>query len=729
MNLKYSPQTFTCRSLCYSCIEKDPEHQNGTRRVLYRKADLKGGKLKPFEPSLDAPRLFNNRNRFFPNGGDESREVNGWGFWDLKTEPNKKNPAYDFPTVALCEDLKPIRVESLPTGVDSLIELLKNAVFRKSINACGGLPTLFMYAVGAKAEGWLINPDQILLQGNEYVFREALSIPRYQVNSGNVIQARKNHGKPEIFWAEADLTPPCALKIGMSPTCEPTEALARLIDDHFCSWSQFQAMGMQKSARSALEALLKIIEKPDLHSLMLEQTGISEDDYQKAKNELIEHGTNVVNGEDLTSEIVFHAMCRRPELIGAVKKNIRSEWESEHQSEIRKANEELTGMQKAISQLLQDRQKEEKNYRIALKNCRDAEERAKRLASTEKEASARFAEKLETARRDAAELISEFPFTAAIEASFKDSGFSSSSVVQGHAPASASPLLCPLTSDTAAPSVLNELSDALNLLRHNLVAAGVEKPLSQDLGGLLFTAMLLRLPLIFAGPQSSSLALALSLAVTGRPALTADLEEHSPEALLREIERETADLNNDEIFLPVIVLKGTLGGSRLTRLVTDLRLRRVLPIFTFAFTEELELFAPSLLNYALPLCTEAVMTYSAFTKRNMQQSSMSGDLVERLRASLNVNSVNEELELPEGYRLLPYAERSYEVLAGHAEALFPDLRVQSALMLCLLPALAVLGENRAALPEIKWDDFEKGPSQSAVAALEKFFLRFKSAVE
>lgn len=274
---------------------------------------------------------------------------------------------------------------------------------------------------------------------------------------------------------------------------------------------RFNRSDMKSAGFTRLESknISQFIEKLPIHDIYQEVSKALKCDDKESKDlvdRFVNTASRYLTGEDIETDAMKRILTDYPELMDSCKQDITTQWEAENAEKLTKAKLELDEIEKLSriqldenKQLKQRYEDREQELQILINGI---EQRRKLAADVE----LAVKEKIETARKNAAEFIAEQAFHMVPLA--KDST-SEERVAVYH------------EGQGLPQENLDEnqsVGDLMETLRSELVEEGVAERYALPLAGYMYSAYLNKMPLMIAGPCAKEIAHAFSAALFGRTA-------------------------------------------------------------------------------------------------------------------------------------------------------------------------------------------------------------------
>lgn len=371
---------------------------------INRIADIVEGEVWEFYADDNEPHYFDNRDRlYWKNGPDEENAI---AIWSWRADPRDTDPTKDFITCEHNRNARFTEVVEFPQckTLADMIEVLsggfeKNFVSEKVLFVCT-TPS------GTK-EGLLCSPENLVCTGNKaYLSASVFMLPHYSVKPSDTIKLagirihrKMNLGIPQSVFRVR--TPYDAVKgMILSRVSIP------ILRDY--DLSRKEAQGCRR--------FLEEIPTRTLVQELADAYACTEKEAREYVEGFIEHADTYISSTDLDMNILGKALARNSELIELCKNQLSNEWEEENADRIADARCRLEELEKSAEE-----KRIEAEMSLRMKNellgeieslRREAEEKERLAAEVEE----KIAERIEEAKRNAAEFISTMAFMPSIPA-------------------------------------------------------------------------------------------------------------------------------------------------------------------------------------------------------------------------------------------------------------------------------------------------------------------------
>lgn len=500
---------------------------------------------------------------------DRSKQKDYIGIWAWRTEPNYNPGRLDYIVSEFLAAHTPVQILVVPDckNVDDLKECLRQGI------ACvpDGERTLYTVVVDGEYIGLLCGRSDITEKNGIVTLKSSVTkLPLYKFHEQEIIKARE-----WSFFYRIHLGIPMELL----QIRDPLETVKELVLQR-SPIAKLKDWGTIREARG-FRSFLQGLPVTDFLQEIAELCSCSLEEAKNYINEFIQHAEEYLQGTDVESTTLCTALECSSALTEKCQALNEEKWRREHAERLKQAQEELAKVTDETQ-----RQREQRD-RLVMEQQR-LEERQKTLTAeiTQQEQLAadvedQVAARITMAREKAADFICEMAF---------------------HGPA-AVPLPAPASQDRFMPGKkldtdireYHEAWDAVCTLQDELEEAGVTERYASMLAAFLYTAYVLRVPLLLAGPNGRDIADAVSAALFGRTASTLRCEgEYDPGA----VEEYTGEESQ------IIALLNPINTGWISHIPELTAVKDKLILAVHPFAEDLLIEPKGLYNYVVPVLTE-----------------------------------------------------------------------------------------------------------------------------
>ena len=536
---------------------------------LNRHADLDNdGCYHIFQKDEDMPAYFTNRRKIIYKNGPARDGFHG--IWTWSAQPNLNDPSKDYVSSDYSQYLDAIEVYTIPgaSDLDGLISILKNGItFQPHSNK-----VIFAFVAKGQYTGVLCETEKLATENDKTTFADdCIEVPVYKFSSNDILSLNNDL----TFYKKAFAGIPSELYQLKSKL----EIVKNIVVKSF-SWSVHKARGVNRNDYKAFKDLLETIPDDNTISDIEKACHCSNDKANKLLNEFKNTALQYINGETIEDDILRSVLSVSPELQESIKNRLRSDWEKENKEQLDELRQENAEEQKILEKARQEE-----------KRLIDSIADKKKLA---KDVEAAVDERIQEARRNAADFIASMAFAQPVQAVIAE--HAATADAPSRPVAASSPYqVFPASGDFRHIKAHHTWGDVLHTAATELQNAGVAGKYANGLAAFLCASYIEKQPVLLAGPNAIEITQAFSAAVTdhkyGR--LCCD-GSYSSQA----IEEIGAD---DET---IVLINNLIAGGWMNRIPEILSRKNIFYIITHPYAEDIQVEPKSLYGFMLPLFTE-----------------------------------------------------------------------------------------------------------------------------
>ncbi len=654
-------------SICRFSARRASENQP----PLHRLADVIDGIIVPFECNPFEARIYDNREWLYKMGGQE--RDNFFGAWNWSASENRNDPSTDYIESTFNPDCIPIEIiEALDCSTcEELLDSLRNGVANDLIYD----RFLWSYKTEKGYVGLLVERKYFLAQGDKLVISsDIIELPVYMIQFDDVVTLGSKNKK---FLRQIDPGIPDDLV----KLYDPIDLMRKMLIKR-ASWSASRTSGVTRSQWQQSRSFLEKMSTEGLLEEFCGKCGCSMDDAQKYLSTLISQADQYLDGQDLPTATLIHAIQSSEKLSEYCAGLIRDDWEKKHFHEMNEAQQELKQVQGEVlsekAQLVDVRSR---------KAAIDVEVREKESLAEGVEK--RIAERIEAAKMNAAEFISEMAFCTPIPTQLQKPVPSSVLTVGEQA-----------ENDN---SLIRDYDYLLGNIQDELIEAGIDQEKALALGAFLYAAYCNRVPVLLAGPNSLQIANVMSVSLTGNIISTINCNQEYVPEWAQEI--ETHDIK-------IVAFRNPFRHDWIHPIIEKLESPDKFYLLLHPFAEDLCIEPAGLLNYVLPVLTEAFVTGkatgnytgAAFSENFAHYQPAKSDI--RLHASKLKKLVSQ-----------PILRSNIQQILTDAHTLLPEMSEDVDMLLGLVPAAYILGKGDTLLSVLEDSSSNTKQSQRFLRAI------------
>ncbi|MCD7732189.1 MAG: hypothetical protein LUH56_01945 [Oscillospiraceae bacterium] len=543
---------------------------------LNRHADLRyDGYYHSFSKSSDILPYFGNRDRIYYKDGPSNDGF--YGVWTWSAIPNENDPSKDYVISHYAPDVNPIEIYVVndASDLDELISQLKEGFEYKPV----GKRVMFsVYISNRKYTGVLCNVRDLVLSDGKACFSDKLTeVPVYEFSNSDIL--RLDTGLS--FYAKAFAGVPSRLYALKNPL----EVVNDIVQSSI-SWNAYKLRGFRNVEYKSFKDFIDTIPVDDVVEKIKKACHCSKSVAEERLKEFVDCAWKYVDGNSLEDEILLSAISASSELQDRTKALIKSDWESENNALLSKAQEELNllGSQiKSKNAELAGIQESYKKLKAEEKSISESIAEKKKLAD---DVEAAVSERIEKAKNNAADFIAEMAFAGGQKTSIRES-YDALQETQYHVVDAASNL-----SELESHS---NWKDVLDTIEFELTEAGVADKHKEAFAAFLCSAYIHKQPILLVGPNASDIAEAFSASVTAGKHGILNCDGTYSTQTISEIGKAGES---------IVVIDNLLMSNWMSRLPEILSNKDVFYIATHPYSEDVRVEPKSLYGYMLPLFTE-----------------------------------------------------------------------------------------------------------------------------
>ena len=379
---------------------------------INRLADIVDGEIWEFFPDDTQPHYFENRDRlYWKNGPDE---VDAMGIWSWKADPRDTDPFKDFITCEFNSNARVTEVVELPEckTLAEIAAVISEGIEYRFISE----KVLFCCTTtnGAK-EGLLCYPGDIEYSGGVAKLTPSVFLlSHYSIRQSDTMKIAGVH----IYRK---------MNLGMPQSVFRVRAPYDAVKGMLLSKVTIPALREQELTKKEAQKCKRFLEAIPTQTIiqeLMDAYECSEEEAEEYVTGFIEHANTYLSKTDIDMSIVSAAIERNPNLVQLCKELLTGEWEAENAEMIDEAKNRLEEIKAETDKKTAETQeliRQNDSLVQALEEIGQEIERKEQLAENVEK---KITERIEAARRDAADFISEMAFVSpvSVNRSISDSG-------------------------------------------------------------------------------------------------------------------------------------------------------------------------------------------------------------------------------------------------------------------------------------------------------------------
>ena len=348
-------------SLCKVIIVPDKKDGSKVLRLL-RLADLKGDELVKFCQQNDEDRTFDNRSLLYLKD-DHSRKVGDIGIWRWKAyEKSIEEPNKDHIKSQYDEDYKDY-IEIVEMAGCSRCEDIVKQLQKSNLDEYYGNKTLFIAVDdnnknGAKVAGVLCEPSDLrnvdgkvklvagVLLKFEIASCDILSFPNHEPNNDNEYEYK--------FYKYTKLTAP----IGTVSVREQFSVIKEVIQQRI---DKIKWLGFSQDEVELIQNFLTKLPDTSFVQEIASSCACDSKTAEKYLREFKQNASSFLSVENLETDILFRVLKQDPDFVEKCKVALTNDWQKENADKQNEAKSELEKIRielSVVEQKLSDKKKE-----------------------------------------------------------------------------------------------------------------------------------------------------------------------------------------------------------------------------------------------------------------------------------------------------------------------------------------------------------------------------------
>lgn len=564
----YEERRIERQSLC-RVLGKD---HNG-QRWLKRLGDIQNGIIEEHEYNEEEPKIFDNRKRiYWKNGPEDEGFV---GVWNWSAIPNKNGEDKDYVESYYDASQRPIEIILLPqvNSAEKVVECLKEGISK--------LPTCELVLFSCKLsnneyEGVLCEKTKLEISdtGTE-INADVTSLPVYWFRDQSIHKT-----KTQLFYKYMNLGIPDRKVL----TRLETEVIKEVILRH-ASWSVAKQYSISKNNWKLFREFVGNISDESMYQEICGLLACGEDEARRYVDEFITQADSAVEMGDIERSVLVKIINNNVELKTECERIAEKNWQKNNQEKIKTALDELKKLKEEIA--IQEREKES-SIQDVKKEKQKLEQLLENIAqyeTVEKNIKAKVQKKIEDARDDIAEFVSQIVV------------FSSGSITASTSNASSSEEFY-ICGSNCYEGEISTYEEAIESIEDELCEAGIEGRYIISFASYLFSAYMNNSSILLAGPNGESIANAFSVAMFGKYAGILDCSQKYSRKIIADM------LSSDD---QVVIVKNPFNTDWLSNITGLLSEGKKFYFVLNTFAEDLVIEPKGLFNYVLPFFTETIV--------------------------------------------------------------------------------------------------------------------------
>ena len=609
-------KTATITDLDHISLCEVTEYDNWGQKFLLRLADIdRQGRIEPFEPDMNFPLEFDNRNKlYYIDGTSEPGVV---AVWNWSAVPKANDPTKDYLKRNYNSLISPIEV-IIYKECDTIDKLLKR--LKEGITDPITTERVLFAAYHSKGlcSGLLCKRSDLdesngLISINERV----INLPVYSFTFGDTVKLANE----KYYFRKINIGVPFDIKRVKSPV-----DIVRTILQARSTWPLFKEKGKTRSEWKNVRDFLEGLEKETLLDTIADQAHCTHDEACKMFDEFMDYAESYIDGTSIEDEIIAAVISVNEDLKNKCKELLTQEWEEENKKATEDAEKYLKDLQDKIileqsqlaKQLEEGKQKIEEQQRKAKDELEKISKQHEYLlaeneqlqASTESkeklasDVETNVAVRISKAQADAAEFIASMAFIypnlqMQPNDNKKESKSKTPEVIEFQVHDTDKTSYYPGAILNSAE--LEESTDwrsTLDIIAIELEDAGVDSTCTHSMAAYLYASYRAGVPVFLIGPNGKEIANAFCGALFGKKAGILEC-------------KDTYNIKTvEECFLSddnIVTIVNPFSPEWISRIPDIIGERTKYFFIIHPFEEDIQIEPRSLFAYMLPMLTSLVV--------------------------------------------------------------------------------------------------------------------------
>lgn len=546
--------------------------------LMTRLADISHGVLQKYYPIEDIPKLFDNRDRIYRNGGpSESGTI---GVWNWTAVPNKNDPEKDYINSEYNSAVLPIQI-IIVADCDRLSLLIEN--LKQGIKAYlhPGKYFFAYYEHSNRLSGLLCKESELDIADGVVKLKESvMNLPRYTVDTKDVIWLEKR----SPFYCRTNLGLPEAI-------VQIRESMAIVSDvvKSRVSWPIFKAKGFSKNDWRSFKSYIEDLPTSDIISDIQKRLGCSNAQALQLYEEYKQNAGQYLDGNSLDDEVISSALSTNSALFERCTELASKEWHSQNAALLNEAEAELAKAHMSIAEAKEKAGTIEQEIKNLTERSTELDSEISEKEQLADKVERLVAERINNARDNAAEFLATMAFSPVCSASERNSTVGSTPHKGNAAYAQGETL------DETGLEEYPDVKTAIETISFELAEAGVQDKFTYPLAAYLYSCFVNRYSILLAGPNASDIADAFSSALFGKKAAKLICEGEYDTATVSECAQSGSEIVN---------ILNPFSSNWISRIPDIVHNEEQFYILTHPYSEDIQIEPQSIYNYYLPLFTE-----------------------------------------------------------------------------------------------------------------------------
>ena len=544
---------------------------------LYRLADINDNSINLFVANENSIYFeFRRSFRLFSVNGSE--KTGDYGVWNWKYTESDKDPNKDKIIPKSNKNCFPIEIHIVPyvSEIDDLLLLMKSGLemtykFKRIL--------IVFKKDEENFEGLLLSEKELSSDKGCVILKpEITSVKRYVISKSDILSVKYN----ELLLYKY-ITMPIEGEIMLieSPLKIAKNALIER-----ATWTVGKKLGFDNRSWQSIKNYISQLPTDDLYYEISQKCLCTIEEAKRYLKELVDRASDIISGKEITSEILTSIVRSNSELFNCCCENVRQEWERNNQDLISSEKAKLGAVCKEVAAKHNEVERIEKKHSMLVEEINEAEQKLAKKEAVAAAVEVKIAEKIKSARQNAADFIAEMAFVTPGLNLRNDSQGNEKIFSGGN-----------LVTDVEVEEYASDKTLVEEIVTDALRSTGIERNYCLRFAAFLFAAHKLNIPLMLSGVNAFEIANAYSVALYGKYATVFDCSTEYSSKILNELQTCEAD---------ILIIKNIIGSAWLNYL-DDLIKTKAYPFIICPFSDDLLIEPRGLWDYVVPVVTSVLV--------------------------------------------------------------------------------------------------------------------------
>lgn len=544
------------------------------------------GRMLPFDFDPEQSKVFDNRNRIFWNDGPD---VEGTiGIWDWSAIPNITSPGTDYIESHYDANESPIQIIEVP-GVYTLNELLdalKSGI--DDISRTDRIMFIYQQSYG-NYEGVLCEKMHIeSVAGKLKLAKAVVSLDVYQFDDKSIFITK-------VMKFYKYINPGDSNNVILTKTHSD---IVKEIIIRRASWSVAKQNGMSKADWKLFKTFIDSLSDDSIYDEISSLCKCTKEEAKNYLKEFVALADNVIEEGDIDKEILVQIIEGSESLRKTCEAPIKAAWEERNCLAIEEKQKELDKIEEEINDQVEKKKSIEYAIEEANKQLQKIVDESAECEKTGEIVKEKVKCKIEEARKDTAEFISQMLFNTSISPiAINGNNVSPQKIVQENN--------AYMIGAECNEGEISSYQEALESISDEMGEAGVQSKYVTSIAAYIYSAYTNNVHLLIAGPNSISIANAFSIGLYGKYAGVLDCSGYYSKDATKQV------LSSED---EIIIVKNPFAAEWIDDVMHLVEESDKFFVLVTPFVEDLLIEPKGIFNYVQPLFTELFVSYRARKK-------------------------------------------------------------------------------------------------------------------